>query len=79
MTYAKDSSANNKLTLFPQGNLYFGEPDVKAVEARIISPGVHADFNRNSKLIGIEIIDASEIMGKKIEFRLPEVALPERS
>jgi len=59
--------------------LYFDEPDAKAVETKTISPGVHADFNKDGKLIGIEIIDASEMMGKKIEFGLPEAALPGRS
>jgi len=51
----------------------------KAVETKTISPGVHADFNKDGKLIGIEIIDVSEIMGKKIEFGLPEAALPRGS
>lgn len=59
--------------------LYFTEPDAKAVETKTISPGVHADFDRDGKLIGIEIIDASEIMGNKVEFGLPQAALPERS
>jgi uncharacterized protein YuzE len=35
---------------------------------------VHADFDKDGKLIGIEVIDASELMGKKIEFTLPERA-----
>ena len=39
-------------------------------------PGVHADFSVEGKLIGIEVIDASEVMGKKIEFTLPEVSRP---
>jgi uncharacterized protein YuzE len=34
---------------------------------------VHADFDRDSKLIGIEVIEASKVMGKKIEFKLPEL------
>ncbi len=55
--------------------LYFDEPDARAVETKTISPGVHADFNKDGKLIGIEIIDASEIIGKKIELGLPEPAL----
>jgi len=58
--------------------LYFDGPDAKVVETKSISPGVHADFDKGGRLIGIEIIDASEIMGKKIEFGLPEAALPER-
>lgn len=59
--------------------LYFDKPDAKAVETKTISPGVHADFDRDGKLIGIEIIDASEIMGKKIEFGLPEASLLEKT
>ena len=59
--------------------LYFAEPSEKAAETKTISPGVHADFNRDGKLIGIEIIDASEVMGRKIEFGFPEVALPQKS
>jgi uncharacterized protein YuzE len=38
-----------------------------------VVPGVHADFGADGKLIGIEIIDAAEIMGRKIELSLPEV------
>jgi len=36
-----------------------------------VESGVHADFDARGKLIGIEIIDASEIMESKIEFTLP--------
>lgn len=53
--------------------VYFAEPTTKAAETVTIKPGVHADFDRGGKLIGIEIIDASEIVGGKIEFKLPEV------
>ena len=52
--------------------IYFAEPEKKAAETVTIKPGVYADFDRDGKLIGIEIIDASELMGKKIEFTLPE-------
>ncbi|BCB95484.1 hypothetical protein JZK55_04060 [Dissulfurispira thermophila] len=51
----------------------FVEAEVKAAETITITPGVHADFDRDKRLIGIEVIDASEIMGKKIEFKLPEL------
>jgi uncharacterized protein YuzE len=40
-----------------------------------IRPGVHADFDKEGKLIGIEVIDASEVMGKKIEFKLSELSV----
>ncbi len=52
----------------------FVEKDVKSAETVTIKPGVHADFDRHGKLIGIEVIDASEVMGKKIEFKLPELS-----
>lgn len=58
--------------------IYFVEAHEKAAKTVTVVPGVHADFNVKGKLIGIEVIDASEIMGNKIEFILPEVHLPER-
>jgi len=54
--------------------VYFTEPTTKAAETVTVTPGVHADFDRKGKLIGIEVIDASEVIGEKIEFKLPEVA-----
>lgn len=56
--------------------LYFADPETKAVETRTISEGVYADFGKDGKLIGLEVLDASEIMGEKIEFGLPGVASP---
>lgn len=53
--------------------IYFSEPETKAAQTITITPGVLADFDRDGKLMGIEVLDASEIMGKKIEFKLPEV------
>jgi uncharacterized protein YuzE len=53
--------------------IYFAEATTKAAKTVTVVPGVHADFDREGKLIGIEVIDASEIMGRKIEFTLPEV------
>ncbi len=58
--------------------IYFADPSTKAAETITITPGVHADFDRDKKLIGIEVLDASEIMGGKIEFGLPELALSSR-
>jgi len=58
--------------------IYFADVSTKAAKTITIVPGVHADFSAKGKIIGIEIIDASEIMGKKIEFSLPEVSPPEK-
>ena len=52
----------------------FAEAETKSAETVTIKPGVHADFDREGKLVGIEVIDATELMGKKIEFKLPEVS-----
>ncbi|OGW37715.1 MAG: hypothetical protein A2Y97_13355 [Nitrospirae bacterium RBG_13_39_12] len=56
--------------------IYFSEPSAKAAKTLTVVPGVHADFSAEGKLIGIEIIDAAEVMGKKIEFTLPEIPAP---
>ena len=53
--------------------IYFSEASAKATKTVTVVPGVHADFSAEGKLIGIEVIDASEVMGKKIEFTLPEI------
>ena len=53
--------------------IYFAESNTKAAKTVTVVPGVHADFGADGKLIGIEIIDATEIMGRKIEFSLPEI------
>ncbi len=57
--------------------IYFAEPSAKAAKTVTIMPGVHADFNGEDKLIGIEVIDASEIMDNKIEFTLQKVSTTE--
>jgi uncharacterized protein YuzE len=53
--------------------IYFAEPATKAAQTVTIAPGVHADFDKDTKLIGIEVLEASKVMGKKIEFNLPEL------
>ncbi|HID31525.1 MAG TPA: DUF2283 domain-containing protein [Desulfobacterales bacterium] len=48
--------------------IYFGIPGKKVAETVTIAPGVHADFSTEGKLVGIEVIDASEVLGGKLEF-----------
>jgi uncharacterized protein YuzE len=55
--------------------IYFVEPGKKSAETITIKPGVHADFDKDGKLIGIEVIDAKEILGRKIEFELPQLSV----
>ena len=54
--------------------LYFADPEKKAAETVTIKPGVFADFDSDGKLVGIEVLDAKELMGKKIEIDLPELS-----
>lgn len=44
--------------------IYFAEPSAKAAKTVTVVPGVYADFSVDGKLIGIEVIDASEVMGR---------------
>ena len=55
--------------------IYFAELDTKVDQTVTIKPGVHADFDRDGKLMGIELIEASKVMGKKIEIKLPELSV----
>ncbi|MBI1924627.1 DUF2283 domain-containing protein [Candidatus Poribacteria bacterium] len=48
--------------------LWFATPGEKAARTVTINPGVHADFNAEDKLIGIEVLDASEILGERVSF-----------
>jgi uncharacterized protein YuzE len=54
--------------------IYFASPEVKAAETVTVTPGVHADFDREGRLLGIEVLDAAAILGKEIEFKLPEIS-----
>jgi uncharacterized protein YuzE len=51
--------------------IWFAEEEKKSFETVTIRPGVFADFDKDGKFIGLEVIDASEVVGKKIEFKLP--------
>ncbi len=53
--------------------VWFGAPGTKAARTETPSPGVHADFDATGKLIGLEVLDASGTLGRKVQF---EVALP---
>jgi uncharacterized protein YuzE len=53
--------------------IWFGAVGTKAAQTVTVSPGVHADFDASGKLIGLEVLEATEILGKSVQF---EVALP---
>ncbi|MFC2089016.1 DUF2283 domain-containing protein [Calditrichota bacterium] len=53
--------------------IYFSSKFKKVARTLTIVPGVHADFDKDDKLIGIELLDASEFIDKKIEFDIDQL------
>jgi uncharacterized protein YuzE len=50
----------------------FAVGERKVAKTETIRPGVHADFDVNDRLMGIEVIDAKEAIGRTIEFDLSD-------
>jgi len=50
--------------------LWFAEPGKKAARTETVTAGVHADFDRHGKLVGIEILDASDVLQQKVQFEV---------
>jgi len=50
--------------------IWFGIPGEKAAKTETVVPGVHADFNRRGRLIGIEVLDASEVLQQRVQFEV---------
>ena len=50
--------------------IWFGIPGEKAAKTETVVPGVHADFDRQGRLIGIEVLDASEVLRQKVQFEV---------
>ena len=54
----------------------FGSGGEKAARTATVVPGVHADFDARDKLIGIEVLDASEVLGNKVQVEVGLSAAP---
>ena len=50
--------------------IWFGLPGERAAKTETVAPGVHADFDRGGKLLGIEVLDASEVLRHKVQFEV---------
>lgn len=55
--------------------IWFGEVRTKSVQTITIIPGVHADLDSSGKLIGLEVLDAKEILGEKVQFEVSLTSL----
>jgi uncharacterized protein YuzE len=53
--------------------IWFGAVGTKAAKTMTLTPGVHADFDKSGKLIGLEVLEATEVLGRKVQC---EVVLP---
>ena len=53
--------------------IWFSRVGAKATQTVTVSPGVHADFDGQGKLIGLEVLDAKDILGAndRLEITLP--------
>ena len=50
--------------------IWFGLPGERAAKTETVVPGVHADFDKQGRLIGIEVLDASEVLRHKVQFEV---------
>lgn len=56
--------------------IWFGTPGDKAARTETVVPGMHADFDRQGRLIGLEILDASEVLRQKVQFEVALTPVP---
>ncbi len=50
--------------------IWFGVPGERAAKTETVVPGVYADFDRQGKLLGLEVLDASEVLRHKVQFEV---------
>jgi uncharacterized protein YuzE len=50
--------------------IWFGSPGEQAAKTETVAPGVHADFDAQGRLLGIEVLDAAEVLRSKLQFEV---------
>jgi uncharacterized protein YuzE len=50
--------------------IWLGVPGTRAARTDTVAPGIHADFDAQGTLIGLEILDASQILGQHRQFEV---------
>ena len=53
--------------------VWFRETGARAARTDTLAPGIHADFDSQGQLIGLEMLEASATLGGRVQF---EMALP---
>jgi len=46
--------------------IWLGVPGRKAARTDTVTPGMYADFDAQGRLIGLEVLDASEVLGPTV-------------
>ena len=50
--------------------IWLGIPGEKAAKTETVTPGVHADFDSEGRLVGIEILEASDVLRDRVQFEV---------
>lgn len=50
--------------------LWLAAPGTKAASTKTIAPGVNADFDREGSMIGLEVLDASDVLQDNVQFEV---------
>lgn len=56
--------------------LWFGTPGERAAKTETVMPSVHADFDRDGRLLGIEVLDAAEVLRHRVQFEVSLTPVP---
>lgn len=50
--------------------IWFGVPGTKAARTKTVMPVVYGDFDRDGKLLGLEVVDASDVSEQRVQFEV---------
>jgi uncharacterized protein YuzE len=50
--------------------VWMSVPGTRSTRTETLAPGVHADFDRQGKLVGLEVLDASQVLGAQPQFEV---------
>jgi uncharacterized protein YuzE len=50
--------------------VWLAMPGTRSARTETLAPGVYADFDAQGKLVGLEVLDASQVMGQQSQFEV---------